>query len=102
MFAFNQAHGGQEIGYPPSAPEGPYEMVDTNIVGPDETPTDHFYNKLLKVYGILCAQTAKALGRNRHAVMVEFLKRYREEVDEVKIVNEEPELPFGNGASKLA
>jgi uncharacterized protein len=81
VFTFGQAHGARSLGYPDIDPERFLLEVDMNITGPDRSPIHHFFTKLLKIYPLLQTPTAQELGRRRHQVMVDFLKRYREEVD---------------------
>jgi len=81
VFAFGQAHGATEIGYPEHDPEGLPISVDMNITGPDGTPIYHFFTKLLRIYGLLETNAAKKLGEERHRLMVDFLRQYKREAD---------------------
>lgn len=81
VFAFEQAHGAKEMGYPVDDPEGLPIRVDMNITGPDASPIYHFFTKLLKIYGLLETTAGKRIGKERHNYMVDFIKRYQSEID---------------------
>lgn len=84
VFAFEQAHGAKEMGYPDYDPEKLSIAVDMNITGPDSSPIYHFRTKLLKIYQLLETGAAKKLGEERHQFMIEFLKQYQNETNLVK------------------
>lgn len=86
VFAFEQAHGAKEMGYPIDDPEGLPIRVDMNITGPDESPLYHFFTKLLKIYGLLETTAGKRIGKERHNFMVDFIRHYQDEID-LKIPN---------------
>jgi uncharacterized protein len=95
VFAFNQAHGAAKMGCPDFDPESFSEEVDTNIVGPDESPIDHFQKKLLRVSEILLTSTARRLAQPRHQFMIRFLQQYKAEVV-LPPGSAEMELPFSS------
>ena len=81
VFAFEQAHGAKEVGYPDFDPEELAIPLNMNITGPDETPIYHFFSKLLRIAEMLQTPAGKRLGRSRHQLMVDFVRQYKEEMD---------------------
>ncbi len=79
VFSFAGKHC-KELGYLDYEPASP-PFTHHNIMGPDETPIQHFAAKLLLLRNLLQTDTGKALGVSRHKFMVKFLRRYRNEVD---------------------
>jgi len=76
-FSFAGKHCAQigSVDYDPRKPR----VVRHNIMAPDETPLQHFAAKLLLIRDLLLTETGQRLGAERHAFMVEFLSRLREE-----------------------
>jgi len=95
VFAFEQAHGAKEMGYPGYDPEELPIAIDMNITGPDSSPIYHFFTKLLKIYPLLETATGRKLGEERHRFMVEFLRQYRKEIDLKKDESYQTPLNFG-------
>ena len=81
VFAFGQAHGAKEMGYPDYDPEELPITIDMNITGPDGSPIYHFFTKLLKISSLLQTATGRKLGEERHEFMVKFLRQYKKETD---------------------
>ena len=42
---------------------------------------EHFYDKLLKLKGLMNTESGRRMAEERHAFLVEFLDRYREETE---------------------
>lgn len=47
----------------------------------DETIINHFYEKLLKLEGMMNTPTAKAIAQGRHQFMIDFLDEFKNEWD---------------------
>lgn len=100
VFAFEQAHGAKEMGYPSYDPEELPIAIDMNITGPDGSPIYHFSTKLLKINSLLETATGRKLGEDRHRFMVEFLRQYQKETDIKKEDSYQRPLNFGEPISK--
>jgi uncharacterized protein len=81
-FAFAEAHGCASFGHPVGDPSGPLSCREQRLDGPDATPIEHFYTKLLKLNALLLTRTGRRLGRARHHSMVRFLHDYMRETAE--------------------
>ncbi len=80
VFAFAGYYGSSELGKVNWDPENPpkYKM---NTEGPDPNPIYHFASKLLRLKKLMLTATGRRLAEERHRFMVEFLKRYKLEME---------------------
>jgi len=81
-FAFVGWYRGEALGVLDWDPEKPPDLK-MNETGPDPSAIWHFASKLLKLKTMMCTETGRRLAQRRHAFMVEFLKRYANEMDAV-------------------
>lgn len=99
VFAFGQAHGAETCGYVDIDPEEFVISMDMNITGPDKDPITHFFTKLLRIYLLLQTPTGRKIGSERHQFMIDFLNRYREEMNVGKNNNQQLKLKFNKNNS---
>mgnify|MGYP000005726317 CR=1 FL=1 len=71
---------GSPIGELSWDPESPPDL-EMSLGGPDPSAIHHFASKLLRLRSLFRTETGRRLAEGRHRFMVEFLKRYRREVE---------------------
>jgi len=81
VFAFAAAHGIKEFGEVKYDPERIPFIFEMNLTGPDISPIHHFYTKLLKLKDLFLTNCGKELAEERHKFMINFLRKYANEVD---------------------
>ena len=79
VFVFAGHYGCPKMGTVDWDPEKP-EKLEMIVSGPDPSPIYHFFSKLLWQKDLMLTNTGKMEAEKRHQFMVEFLKRYREEI----------------------
>ena len=79
-FAFSAAHKCETLGLVEWDIDDPPKEVMSQV-GPDPSPIYHFFSKLLWVKDRVKTQTGKQIARERHQVMINFLKSYKAETD---------------------
>lgn len=80
-FAYGGAKG-QKIYDPTVAPRD--DITKDNYYSGKTTTINHFYEKLLKLSDMLNTQTAKAMARERHDFMKNFLTQFYKEYSEIE------------------
>jgi uncharacterized protein len=82
VFAFAASNNCETLGTVDYDIDSPPKLK-MSLVGTDPTPIYHFFSKLLWVKDKLCTKTAKELGEERHTVLVNFLRNYKREMEEI-------------------
>ncbi len=79
-FAFAAFYGSPEgLGILDWDPENP-PRLEMNLEGPDPSAVYHFASKLLHLRERIRSETGRRLAEGRHRFMVEFLRRYADEM----------------------
>jgi len=79
VFAFASAHNCETLGDVEWDIDNPPKKT-VSLVGPDPSPIYHFFSKLLWVKNEISTATGKALAKDRHEILVAFLKGYKSEM----------------------